>query len=109
MSKEQKDLVVEKETTDPTLEKDTSKSFFGRIKQQVKNFNLKSSEYATTDSSNKNSEIDETTLEKELRLKEEEVKLKEQELKKQAKELEQARKKFEEEQRKIEESRKKNE
>ena len=109
MSKEQKDLVVEKETTDPTLEKDTSKSFFGRIKQQVKNFNLKSSEYATTDSSNKNSEIDETTLEKELRLKEEEVKLKEQELKKQAKELEQARKKFEEEQRKIEEARKKNE
>ena len=109
MSKEQKDLVVEKETTDPTLEKDTSKSFFGRIKQQVKNFNLKSSEYATTDSSNKNSEIDETTLEKEFRLKEEEVKLKEQELKKQAKELEQARKKFEEEQRKIEEARKKNE
>ena len=109
MSKEQKDLVVEKETTDSTLEKDTSKSFFSRIKQQVKNFNLKSSESATTDSSSKNSEVDETTLEKELRLKEEEVKLKEQELKKQAKELEIARKKFEEEQRKIEETRKKNE
>ena len=36
--KNKKDLVVEKETTDPTLEKDTSKSFFGRIKQQVKKF-----------------------------------------------------------------------
>ena len=109
MSKEEKDLVVDKETTDSLQKTDNSKSFFGRIKQQVKTFNLKNSETPTNDIINKNSEIDEKTLEKELRLKEEEVRLKEQELKKQAKELEKARKKFEEEQRKIAETRKKNE
>ena len=109
MSNEEKDLVVEKEATDQINEKDNSKSFFGRIKQQVKTFNLKNSETPTTDIINKNSEIDEKTLEKELQLKEKEVRLKEQELKKQAQELEKARKKFEEEQRKIAEARKKNE
>ena len=109
MSKEEKDLVVEKETTDSLQKTDNSKSFFGRIKQQVKTFNLKNSETPTTNIINKNSEIDEKTLEKELRLKEEEVRLKEQELKKQAQELEKARRKFEEEQRKIAEARKKNE
>ena len=109
MSKEEKDLVVDKDTTDSLQKTDNSKSFFGRIKQQVKTFNLKNSETPTNDIINKNSEIDEKTLEKELRLKEEEVRLKEQELKKQAKELEKARKKFEEEQRKIAETRKKNE
>ena len=109
MSNEEKDLVVEKETTDSLQKTDNSKSFFGRIKQQVKTFNLKNSETPTTDIINKNSEIDEKTLEKELQLKEEEVRLKEQELKKQAQELEKARKKFEEEQRKIAEARKKNE
>ena len=109
MSKEEKDLVVDKETTDSLQKTDNSKSFFDRIKQQVKTFNLKNSETPTNDIINKNSEIDEKTLEKELRLKEEEVRLKEQELKKQAKELEKARKKFEEEQRKIAETRKKNE
>ena len=35
MSNEEKDLVVEKEATDQINEKDNSKSFFGRIKQQV--------------------------------------------------------------------------
>ena len=109
MSKEEKDLVVEKETTDSLQKTDNSKSFFGRIKQQVKTFNLKNSETTTTDIINKNSEIDEKTLEKELQLKEKEVRLKEQELKKQAQELEKARKKFEEEQKKIAEARKKNE
>ena len=109
MSNEEKDLVVEKEATDQINEKDNSKSFFGRIKQQVKTFNLKNSETPTTDIVNKNSEVDEKTLEKELQLKEKEVRLKEQELKKQAQELEKARKKFEEEQRKIAEARKKNE
>ena len=109
MSNEEKDLVVEKEATDQINEKDNSKSFFGRIKQQVKTFNLKNSETPTTDIINKNSEIDEKTLEKELQLKEKEVRLKEQELKKQAQELEETRKKFEEEQRKIAEARKKNE
>ena len=109
MSNEEKDLVVEKEATDQINEKDNSKSFFGRIKQQVKTFNLKNSETPTTDIINKNSEIDEKTLEKELQLKEKEVRLKEQELKKQAQELEKARKKFEEEQKKIAEARKKNE
>ena len=109
MSKEEKDLVAEKETTDSTEEKDITKSFFSRIKQQVKTFNLQNSETPSTNSNDKNSEIDETILEKELRLKKEEVRLKEQELKKQAQELEKARKKFEEEQRKIAEARKKNE
>ena len=109
MSNEEKDLVVEKEATDQINEKDNSKSFFDRIKQQVKTFNLKNSETPTTDIINKNSEIDEKTLEKELQLKEKEVRLKEQELKKQAQELEETRKKFEEEQRKIAEARKKNE
>ena len=109
MSNEEKDLVVEKEATDQINEKDNSKSFFDRIKQQVKTFNLKNSETPTTDIINKNSEIDEKTLEKELQLKEKEVRLKEQELKKQAQELEETRKRFEEEQRKIAEARKKNE
>ena len=109
MSKEKKDLVVENETTDSTEEKDTSISFFGRIKQQVKTFNLKNSETSVTESSIKNNEIDETALENELRLKEQEVRLREEELKKQALELEKARKRFEEEQRKIEDARKKNE
>ena len=109
MSKEKKDLVVENETTDSTEEKDTSISFFGRIKQQVKTFNLKNSETSVTENSIKNTEIDETALENELRLKEQEVRLREEELKKQALELEKARKKFEEEQRKIEDTRKKNE
>ena len=109
MSKEKKDLVVENETTDSTEEKDTSISFFGRIKQQVKTFNLKNSETSVTESSIKNNEIDETALENELRLKEKEVRLREEELKKQALELEKARKRFEEEQRKIEDARKKNE
>ena len=108
MSKEKKDLVVENETTDSTEEKDTSISFFGRIKQQVKTFNLKNSETSVTESSIKNNEIDETALENELRLKEKEVRLREEELKKQALELEKARKRFEEEQRKIEDTRKKN-
>ena len=81
MSNEEKDLVVEKEATDQINEKDNSKSFFGRIKQQVKTFNLKNSETPTTDIVNKNSEVDEKTLEKELQLKEKEVRLKEQELK----------------------------
>ena len=109
MSKEKKDLVVENETTDSTEEKDTSISFFGRIKQQVKTFNLKNSETSVTESSIKKTKIDETALDNELRLKEQEVRLREEELKKQALELEKARKKFEEEQRKIEDARKKNE
>ena len=107
MSKELKEKVVEKNTTDSTEEKDNSTSFFGRLKKQVKTFNFKNNE--STTSINNQDQLDESTLEKELREKEKEVKLKEKELKQRALELEKAKKKFEEQQRKIEEERKKNE
>ena len=107
MSKEEKDIVVNNDATDSTEEKDNSTSFFGRFKKQVKSLNFKNNESI---SSNKiDSNIDENTLEKELRKKEKEVKQQEQELKKRALELEKARKQFEEQQRKIEEEKKKNE
>ena len=107
MSKELKEKVVEKNTTDSTEEKDNSSSFFSRLKKQVKTFNFKNNE--STTSINNQDQLDESTLEKELREKEKEVKLKEKELKQRALELEKAKKKFEEQQRKIEEERKKNE
>ena len=107
MSKEQKEKVVETNTTDSTEEKDNSISFFGRLKKQVKTFNFKNNE--STTSINNQGQLDESAIEKELREKEKEVKLKEKELKQRALELEQAKKKFEEQQRKIEEERKKNE
>ena len=107
MSKKEKDIVVNNVATDSTEEKDNSTSFFGRFKKQVKSLNFKNNESI---SSNKiDSNIDETTLEKELRKKEKEVKQQEQELKKRALELEKAKKQFEEQQRKIEEEKKKNE
>ena len=107
MSKELKEKVVETNTTDSTEEKDNSSSFFSRLKKQVKTFNFKNNE--STTSINNQDQLDESTLEKELREKEKEVKLKEKELKQRALELEKAKKKFEEQQRKIEEERKKNE
>ena len=107
MSKELKEKVVETNTTDSTKEKDNSSSFFSRLKKQVKTFNFKNNESST--SINNQDQLDESTLEKELREKEKEVKLKEKELKQRALELEKAKKKFEEQQRKIEEERKKNE
>mgnify|MGYP000948311657 CR=1 FL=1 len=106
MSKEQKEKVVENNTTDSTKEKNNMTSFFSRFKKQVKTFNLKNNESTT---SINNNYLDESALEKELREKEKEVKLKEKELKQRALELETAKKKFEEQQRKIEEERKKNE
>ena len=107
MSKKEKDIVVNNVATDSTEEKDNSTSFFGRFKKQVKSLNFKNNESI---SSNKiDSNIDETTLEKELRKKEKEVKQQEQELKKRALELEKAKKQFEEQQRKIEKEKKKNE
>ena len=106
MSKEQKEKVVENNTTDSTKEKNNTTSFFSRFKKQVKTFNLKNNESTT---SINNNHLDESALEKELREKEKEVKLKEKELKQRALELENAKKKFEEQQRKIEEERKKNE
>ena len=107
MSKEQKEKVVETNTTDSTEKKDNSTSFLGRFKKQVKTFNFKSNK--STTSINNQDQFDETALEKELHEKEKEVKLKEKELKQRALELEKAKKKFEEQQRKIEEERKKNE
>lgn len=107
MSKEEKDIVVKNDTTDTTEEKDNSTSFFGRFKKQVKSLNFKKNESVSSEKLDSN--IDETTLEKELRKKEKEVKQQEQELKKRALELEKARKQFEEQQRKIEEEKKKNE
>ena len=107
MSKELKEKVVETNTTDSTEERDNSTSFFGRLKKQVKTFNFKNNE--STTSINNQDQLDESTLEKELREKEKEVKLKEKELKQRALELEKAKKKFEEQQRKIEGERKKNE
>ena len=107
MSKEEKDIVVNNDTTDSTEEKDNSTSFFGRFKKQVKTLNFKKNESMSSEKLDSN--IDETTLEKELRKKEKEVKQQEQELKKRALELEKARKQFEEQQRKIEEEKKKNE
>ena len=107
MSKEQKEKVVETNTTDSTKEKDNSTSFFSRLKKQVKTFNFKNNE--STTSINNQGQLDESAIEKELREKEKEVKLKEKELKQRALELEKAKKKFEEQQRKIEEERKKNE
>ena len=107
MSKEEKDIVVNNDATDSTEEKDNSTSFFGRFKKQVKSLNFKNNE--SIGSKKIDSNIDETTLEKELRKKEKEVKQQEQELKKRALELEKARKQFEEQQRKIEEEKKKNE
>ena len=107
MSKEQKEKVVETNTTDTTEEKDNSTSFFSRLKKQVKTFNFKNNE--STTSINNQGQLDESAIEKELREKEKEVKLKEKELKQRALELEKAKKKFEEQQRKIEEERKKNE
>ena len=106
MSKELKEKVVENNTTDSTEKKDSTSSFLGRLKKQVKTFNFKNNESTT---SNNNNNLDESALEKELREKEKEVKLKEKELKQRALELENAKKKFEEQQRKIEEERKKNE
>jgi len=105
MSKEQKEKVVENNTTDSAKEKNNTTSFFSRFKKQVKTFNLKNNESTTSI----NNHLDESALEKELREKEKEVKLKEKELKQRALELENAKKKFEEQQRKIEEERKKNE
>ena len=107
MSKEEKDIVVNNDATDSTEEKDNSTSFFGRFKKQVKSLNFKKNESMSSEKLDSN--IDETTLEKELRKKEKEVKQQEQELKKRALELEKARKQFEEQQRKIEEEKKKNE
>ena len=107
MSKEEKDIVVNNDATDSTEEKDNSTSFFGRFKKQVKSLNFKKNESVSSEKLDSN--IDETTLEKELRKKEKEVKQQEQELKKRALELEKARKQFEEQQRKIEEEKKKNE
>ena len=107
MSKELKEKVVENNTTDSTEKKDSTSSFLGRLKKQVKTFNFKNNE--STTSNNNNNNLDESALEKELREKEKEVKLKEKELKQRALELENAKKKFEEQQRKIEEERKKNE
>ena len=107
MSKEEKDIVVNNDATDSTEEKDNSTSFFGRFKKQVKSLNFKNNEFINSKKIDSN--IDETTLEKELRKKEKEVKQQEQELKKRALELEKARKQFEEQQRKIEEEKKKNE
>ena len=107
MSKEEKDIVVNNVATDSTEEKDNSTSFFGRFKKQVKSLNFKNNESISSEKVDSN--IDETTLEKELRKKEKEVKQQEQELKKRALELEKARKQFEEQQRKIEEEKKKNE
>ena len=107
MSKEEKDIVVNNDATDSTEEKDNSTSFFGRFKKQVKTLNFKKNESMSSEKLDSN--IDETTLEKELRKKEKEVKQQEQELKKRALELEKARKQFEEQQRKIEEEKKKNE
>ena len=107
MSKEEKDIVVNNVATDSTEEKDNSTSFFGRFKKQVKSLNFKNNEFINSKKIDSN--IDETTLEKELRKKEKEVKQQEQELKKRALELEKARKQFEEQQRKIEEEKKKNE
>ena len=108
MSKKLEEKVVEKETTDSIEKKDSSMSFFSRIKKQVKTFNLKNNE-STTSFADNLSHLDESALEKELREKEKEVRLQEKELKKRALELENAKKKFEEQQRKIEEERKKNE
>ena len=108
MSKKLEEKVVEKETTDSIEKKDSSISFFSRIKKQVKTFNLKNNE-STTSFADNLSHLDESALEKELREKEKEVRLQEKELKKRALELENAKKKFEEQQRKIEEERKKNE
>ena len=108
MSKELEEKVVEQETTDSIEKKDSSISFFSRIKKQVKTFNLKNNE-STTSFADNLSHLDESALEKELREKEKEVRLQEKELKKRALELENAKKKFEEQQRKIEEERKKNE
>ncbi len=107
IKKEQKEKVVETNTTDSTKEKDNSTSFFSRLKKQVKTFNFKNNE--SKDNEKTDSHIDESAIEKELREKEKEVKLKEKELKQRALELEKAKKKFEEQQRKIEEERKKNE
>ena len=107
MSKEEKDIVVNNDATDSTEEKDNSTSFFGRFKKQVKSLNFKKNESISSEKLDSN--IDETTLEKELHKKEKEVKQQEQELKKRALELEKARKQFEEQQRKIEEEKKKNE
>ena len=107
MSKEEKDIVVKNDTTDPTEEKDNSTSFFGRFKKQVKTLNFKNNE--SKDNKKTDSHIDESAIEKELREKEKEVKKQEQELKKRALELEKAKKQFEEQQRKIEEEKKKNE
>ena len=107
MSKEEKDIVVKNDTTDPTEEKDNSTSFFGRLKKQVKTFNFKNNE--SKDNKKTDSHIDESAIEKEHREKEKEVKKQEQELKKRALELEKAKKQFEEQQRKIEEEKKKNE
>ena len=108
MSKELEEKVVEQETTDSIEKKDSSISFFSRIKKQVKTFNLKNNESTTSFADNLR-HLDESALEKELREKEKEVRLQEKELKKRALELENAKKKFEEQQRKIEEERKKNE
>ena len=108
MSKKLEEKVVEKETTDSIEKKDSSISFFSRIKKQVKTINLKNNE-STTSFADNLSHLDESALEKELREKEKEVRLQEKELKKRALELENAKKKFEEQQRKIEEERKKNE
>ena len=107
MSKEEKDIVVKNDTTDPTEEKDNSTSFLGRFKKQVKTLNFKNNE--SKDNKKTDSHIDESAIEKELREKEKEVKKQEQELKKRALELEKAKKQFEEQQRKIEEEKKKNE
>ena len=107
MSKEEKDIVVKNDTTDPTEEKDNSTSFFGRLKKQVKTLNFKNND--SKDNEKTDSHIDESAIEKELREKEKEVKKQEQELKKRALELEKAKKQFEEQQRKIEEEKKKNE
>ena len=107
MSKEEKDIVVKNDTTDPTEEKDNSTSFFGRLKKQVKTLNFKNNESKNNEKTD--SHINESAIEKELREKEKEVKKQEQELKKRALELEKAKKQFEEQQRKIEEEKKKNE
>ena len=48
MSKEQKEKVVENNTTDSTKEKNNMTSFFSRFKKQVKTFNLKNNKSTST-------------------------------------------------------------
>ena len=66
MSKELEEKVVEQETADSIEKKDSSISFFSRIKKQVKTFNLKNNE-STTSFADNLSHLDESALEKKLK------------------------------------------